>query len=178
MPLQGSFTSVQDKVPLTSNAPGDAPSTGPSRVKKNIVKKKSPMNKATAGINLVESVEDPAFHRDRYRYEPYRKVDPASEPERNTPADQEDLERLDVITKTLYENDREILESIEDLKHRTAAVLEHVNWIKSQLRADDGVMERIELFVRNRQNMGEHWTHQENYARYADFLSLLRVPSP
>ena len=134
MPLQESSAPVQERV-STTNAPLSSIKPG--------------------------SFDKTVPHRDRRRYEPYRKADATPEPERSLPADPEDLETLDATAKKLYKSDREILEYIENLKRRTAGVLDHVNRVDSKLRANKGAMERIEFFTRNWKRMGEEWTEQQ-----------------
>lgn len=129
-----------------------------SRVKKGSGKNKAPKGKTTAKVESVDVASSP---RNGYRYEPYRKAGQTPEPEGNLPADPKELESLDATAKKLYAMDREILKYIEDLKRRTAAILEQVNRNDSQLRAANGAMGRIENFVLNWQKMDDHWTDQQ-----------------
>ena len=155
---------AQERAPSSSNYIGDAPTIDPSPMKKTVSKKKKKKasKKQVAGkAKQVERVDTPTSQQARYRYEPYRRADPTPEPEGNLPADSEDLETLDATAKMLYKSDREVLEYIEALNHRTAAMLEHVNRNGSQLRSCKGAMERIDLFVDNWQKMDDHWTHQQ-----------------
>jgi hypothetical protein len=114
-------------------------------------------------VRQAEPVDAPAPQQVRSRYEPYRKADPTPEPEGNLPADPEDLETLDSTAKVLYKSDREVLEYVEALNHRTAAILEHVNRTGSQLRSCKGAMERIQLFVDRWQKVDDRWTHQQRH---------------
>ena len=149
----------QERTPSPPNSLGDASIINPSSGKKTTNKKKASKRKATGKAKSVKSVDTPAPRR--ARYEPYRRAEPTPEREANLPADPEELETLDATAKKLYRSDREVLEYIESLKHRTAAVLEHVNRTDSQLRSCKGAMERMQLFASQWQKMGDHWTHEQ-----------------
>jgi hypothetical protein len=127
-----------------------------SRAKKGSGKQKAPKNKTITEVK-AEPVDTTFSNRDGCRYEPYREA----EPEGFVSADPKDLELLDATAKELYARDRETLQYIQDLKQRTAAMLEHVDRNQSQLRAAHGAMERIAEFVRNYQKMDGHWTPQQ-----------------
>jgi hypothetical protein len=183
-PLPSSPALAQEQAFPSSNPLGDLP-TMESPVKKTGNNKKAPKKKAATKAKPAGPVDAPVPQRVRYRYEPYRKADPTPEPEGNLPADLEELETLDATAKMLYKSDREVLEYIEALNHRTAAVLEHVNRTNSQLRSCKGAMERIDVFVDQWQKIDDQWTHQqlfgegpfeessdeEDYAPYADCFS-------
>jgi len=142
-----SIAPPQERALSPSNSIGDAPTTNPSQGKKTVGKKKTQRKQVAKETGPVEPVGASASQPDRYRYEPYRKADPTPEPEGNLPASPEELETLDATAKMIYKSDREMLEYIEALKNRTAAMLEYVNRTSSQLRSSKGAMERIQLFV-------------------------------
>lgn len=138
---------AQERATSLSNTPADMPAID-SSIKMSIGKKKKvPRERKTTRTKPSEPADAIAPPRVRYRYEPYRKADPNQEQEGDYPADPEDLRKLDATAKAIYRSDREMLEYIEALNRRTAAVLEHVNRTSSQLRSCEGVMERIDLFV-------------------------------
>lgn len=174
MPLQASSAPVREQISSPSGVPGDASAVNPSPVKRKTDKDKPPRNKMPTKVNPVESVYNPAFHKDRHRYEPYRKGDPTQEPEGGFPSDPTDLKTLDATAKKLYKNDREILEYVESLKDRTAAILEYINRTDSQLRASDSAIKVIEQFVRDWWKMCQGRTHKQpfgderNDAQYAN----------
>jgi len=154
---------AQGRAPSSSNSIADAPIINPPSGKKTVSKKKKKAQKKQVAKVAKQggSVDTPDPQRARRRYEPYRKADPTPEPEGNLPADPEDLETLDATAKALYKSDREALEYIEALKRRTTAILEHVNRTDSQLRSHKGTMERIQLFLNQRQKPDDQWTHQQ-----------------
>jgi hypothetical protein len=149
-----------------SNTPVDALTIDSSPRKKTIGKKK-PLGKRVAtrteSSESSESVDSVSWPGVQYRYEPYRKAGPTPEPERSRPADPRDLEALEATTEAIYKSDREALEYIEATNRRTAAILEHVNRTRSQLRSFDDVMERIGLFLGQRQNTGDRWAGQRSF---------------
>jgi len=147
-----SVTPAQERVPSPSNSFGDTPIDS---------QKKASKRKAPKLAKTAEPVNPPATPRARDRYEPYRRAEPTPEREAALPADPEELETLDATAKQLYKSDREALEYVESLKHRTAAMLEHVNRTGSQLRACKGVIGRIDLFVAQWQRMEDRWTHEQ-----------------
>ncbi|KAF9643610.1 hypothetical protein BDM02DRAFT_3132313 [Thelephora ganbajun] len=159
VPPPSSIAPTQELPTSPSNFLGDAPTIDPPPGKKAAKKKKAPKKRVATKAKPAEQADAPAPQR--ARYEPYRKADPTPEPEGNLPADPEELETLDATAKMLYKSDREVLEYIETLKHRTAAMLEHVNRTDSQLRSCKGVMGRIQLFVGQWKKIGDRWTHQE-----------------
>jgi hypothetical protein len=109
----------------------------------------------------AKSVDGPASQRVRYRYEPYQKGDPTPEIESDLPADtEEELDSLDAATKLLYKSDREILDYVEALNRRTAALLENANRTSSQLRSYRGFMERMKFFVDQQQKIEDKQTYQ------------------
>lgn len=154
---------AQGRAPSSSNSIGNVPTIDPPPGKKaaSKKKKKASKKKVTGKGKQVEPVDAPAPQQDRCRYEPYKKADPTPEPEGNLPADPEDLETLDATAKMLYKSDREVLEYIESLNRRTAAILEHVNRTDSQLRSSKGAMERIQLYVDQWQKIDDHRTHRQ-----------------
>lgn len=121
-------------------------------------KKKAPKTRVTTRTKLHEPADAP--QRIQYQYEPYRKADITPEPEGDRPASPEDLETLDATAKTLYRSDREALEYIEALNHRTAAILEHVNRTSSQLRSCEDVVERLGLFLGQLQKIDDQPANQ------------------
>jgi len=151
---------AQERAPSPSNPIGDAPTIDPPPGKKTTGKKKV-SKKRVDKTQSVEPADAPAPPRVRDRYHPYRRADATLDPEDNIPADTEALETLDATAKMLYKSDREVLEYIEALKHRTAAMLEHVNRTDSQLRSCKGAMERMHLFVGQWQKIDDRWTHQQ-----------------
>ena len=157
---------VQERA-TSSNSIGDAPAIKPPSGKKTASKKKkkAPKKRVAREAKQAGSVDTPVHQRARRRYEPNRKVDPTPEPEGNLPADPEDLETLDATAKALYKSDREVLEYIGALKCRTAAILEHVNRTGSQFHSYRGAMERIQLF------MGQRQTEEDNVPYADDFAS-------
>jgi hypothetical protein len=162
-PPPSSVAPAEERTPSPSNSLGDAPTTGlpPGKKTTSKKKKKASKKKVVKNAEPVEPADAPAPQQVGYRYEPYRKASPTPELEGNLPADPEELATLDATAKMLYKSDREVLEYIESLKHRTAAVLEHVNRTDSQLRSCNGAMERIQLFVAQWQKMEDHWTPQQ-----------------
>lgn len=161
MPGQKSFPLVQEQDPTSLNTPGDASATDPSQVKEYIGKDTTPRSGVAAQVSSIELVDGLPIQRDQLRYEPYQKADSTPEPEGNLPADPKLLDIINVTAKKLYESDREILDYIQNLKCRTAAILEHVNRIHSQLRASIGAIERLKQFVHNWQKMNDHWSRAE-----------------
>jgi len=168
---------VQERAPSSSNSIGDAPIPNPPSGKKTASKKKkkAPKKRVAEEAKQVGSVDTPVHQRARRRYEPYRKADPTPEPEGNLPADPEDLEALDATAKILYKSDRETLEYIGALKRRTAAVLELVNRTGSQLHSYKGAMERLQLFVGQRQTEEDNVPYAEDFASPPD--TCLTFPS-
>lgn len=154
-PPRSSIAPAQERAPSPSNSLGDLPPTKTGSKKKTLKRKTSKRTKT------AEPADPPAPKRPRDRYVPYRRADPTPEREAALPADPEDLETLDATAKKLYKNDREVLEYVEILRRRTAAMLEHVNRAESQLRACKGVMGRIGFFMGHWQKMDDQWTHQE-----------------
>lgn len=152
--------SIRERTPSPSNSFGDAPTVDPPPRKKTAGKKKAPKRKA-AKTKLTEPADPPAPQRAQHRYEPYRKASPTPEREADLPADPEELETLDATAKMLYKSDREVLEYINSIRRRTAAMLEHVNQTDSQLRSSKGAMERIQLFVGQWQTMDDRWTREQ-----------------
>jgi len=149
-------TPAQARVPSPSNSLGDPPTTNSPPVKKTSGKaSKRKVSEARA----AEPIDPPA--RQRARYEPYRRAEPTPEREAALPTNPEDLETLDTTAKTLYKSDREVLEYVETLKRRAAAMSEHVSRTDSQLRACKGVMGRIELYVAQWRGVEDRWTHQQ-----------------
>lgn len=171
-------TLVREQAAPPSGSLGDAPIIHSSPIKKTIGKrKKAPKKRVVARTTLSEPTEPHATQRARFRYEPYQKADPTPEPELNRPASSRDLEALDVTVKTLYKSDREVLEYIEALNRRTAAILEHVNRTSSKLRSCEGIMERIELFVGQRQETDDRWADEEENSLWVDYPPpFLNVP--
>ena len=163
VPPPSSITPAQERAPSPSSSLGDASTIDPSPRKKTAKKKKAPKKQVARKAKQVESVDAPPPRPPRFRYEPYRKAEPTPEPEGNLPADPEELEALDATAKMLYKSDREILDYIESLKHRTAAMMEHVNRTGSQLRSSRGAMKRIQFFVGQRKKMNDHWTHPQPF---------------
>ena len=155
-PPPSTITPAQERVPSPSSSLGD-----PLPAKKTGSKKKQSKRKTSKRSKTVEPVDPPAPKRPRNRYEPYRRAEPTPEREAALPADPEELETLDATAKKLYKSDREVLEYVEALKRRTAAMLEHVNRADSQLRACKGAMGRIGLYMGHWQKMEDRWTHQE-----------------
>ena len=147
--------------PFTLNSLGDAPTIHPPPVKKTGSNKKTSKRNTSKRAKTAEPVDPPAPKRPRERYEPYRRAEPTPEREAALPADPEELETLDATAKKLYKSDREVLEYIEALRRRTAAMLEHVNRTDSQLRACKGVIGRIGLYMGQWQKMEDRWTHQQ-----------------
>lgn len=143
-----------------SNPLGNAPVANPQPVKPPS-EKKAPKKKLATNAGSPKQTGAPSSRRDKRRYEPYRKPDPTPELEGNLQADPDELEALDATAKMLYKSDREVLEYIELIRQRTAAVLEHVNRNGSQLRACRGAMERIESFVGQWQAIGDRWTAEQ-----------------
>jgi len=159
-----SVTPTQELTPSNSNPLHNAPTTDPPPEKKTTSKskrKETPKKRALKIIGLVAPVNLPLRRRARQIRRPYRKAIPTPEPEGNLPADPKELEILDSTTKTLYKSDREVLEYIESLKHRTAAVLEQVSRTDSQLLSCKGVMARIQSFVGQWEKMGNRLAHQQ-----------------
>ena len=150
----------QERATSPLNSLGDAPTTNPLPVKKTGSKKTS-KRKTSKRTKAAESVDPPAPQR--ARYEPYRRAEPTPERDAMLPADPDELETLDATAKKLYKSDREVLEYVEALKRRTAAMLEHVNRTDSQLRAYKGAMGRIGLYMDQWQKMEDRWTHQERF---------------
>lgn len=162
-PPPSSITPAQERAPSPSSSLGDAPTIDPSPRKKTTKKKKAPKKRVAKKTKQAEPVDAPPPQPARSRYEPYRRTEPTPEPEGDLPADPEQLETLDATAKMLYKSDREVLEYIESLKHRTAAMLEHVNRTGSQLRSSRGAMERIRLFVGQRKKVDDHWSHPQRF---------------
>ena len=160
MSAQGPPTPAQERVLYASNFDRDAPVVDLPPVK--TANGKASKNGTATGATPVKPADPPATQRARYRYEPYRRAGPTPGREGNLPADPEDLETLDVTSKEIYKSDHEILEYIEALNHRTAAVLEHVNRNSSQLHSCKGVMEKIQQFVDQWRNTGGQWTSQQS----------------
>jgi len=160
VPTPSSIAPAQEGAPFPSNSLGDAPTIDPTPGKKTAGQKKT-SKKRVANVQPVEPVDAPATPRVRDRYDPYQKATVIPGPEGNLPAHPEELETLDATAKMIYKSDREVLEYIEALKHRTAAMLEHVNRNGSQLRSYKGAMERINLFVGQWQKIDDRWTHQQ-----------------
>jgi len=159
-PPRSSIAPSKERAPSTSNSPGDASTIDPPPVKKTDSKKTS-KRKTSKRAKTTELVDPPVPKRPRDRYEPYRRAEPTPEREAALPADPEELETLDATAKKLYKSDREVLEYVETLRRRTAAMLEHVNRTDSQLRACKGAMGRIELYMGHWQKMEDRWTHQQ-----------------
>lgn len=162
VPPLSSIPPAQERTPSFSAEPTIDPPSGKKTTSEK-KKKNSPKKRVAEKAKQVEPVDAPASQQARCRYEPYRKAEPTTEPEGSLPANPEDLETLDETAKMLYKSDREVLEYIEALKHRTAAMLEHVNRTSSQLRSHKGAMERMQLFVNKWQQTDDHWTHQRPF---------------
>lgn len=152
-------TLARERAISPPNTPGAVPATESSPIKKTIGKKRK--NRVATRTKPSEPTDSPSSQGIQYSYEPYRKADSTPEPERSHPADSNDLETLNATTKTIYKSDREVVEYIEAINHRTAAILECVNRTGSQLRSYEGVLNRMELFVSQQQNAGDGWAHQQ-----------------
>jgi hypothetical protein len=152
MPIQGPSAPTQERDLYASNFVRDAPviDLPPARTANGKVSKNVTATRATP----VKPTDPPAPRRTRYRHEPHRK-------EGNLSADSEELETLDATSKEIYKSDREILEYVEALNHRTAAVLEHANRNSSQLHSCKGVMEKIQQFVGQWRKTGGKSTPQQ-----------------
>ncbi|KAF9778720.1 hypothetical protein BJ322DRAFT_1114057 [Thelephora terrestris] len=172
MSLQGSDIALppssapaQEQPPTPPNPIGGASTTDPTSTKKiagkKKKKKKALAKKAAKKSEPTESIDDPANQQGQYRYEPYRKADPTPEPEGSRPADLEELDTLDATARVLFKSDREVLEYVEALNYRAAAILEYATRTGSQLHSYKGVRGRIELFVDQRQKTGDQGTHQQ-----------------
>ena len=174
VPPPPSVTPAHERAPSPSNSLGGAPTIDPPPGKKTAGRKKrTSKRKVAKKIKPVEPADvpapspspspapAPAPRRAQNRYEPYRKASPTPEQEGNLPADTEELKTLDATAKTLYKSDREVLEYIDSLRRRTAAMLEHVNRTDSQLRSSKGAMERIQLFVAQWEEIGDQWSHEQ-----------------
>ena len=148
---------TQEQVPFTSSSSAHASTIDPTPAKKATSKKRKMAIKA----DPVKLVDASATRRSQCRYEPYRKTVPTPEPEENCPADLKDLQTLDATAKKLYKSDLEMLEYIETLKGRTAAILKQVNLNDTQLRSGQSAMARIEQYVRTWQRMKDRWTDQQ-----------------
>lgn len=151
------ITPDQGRVPSPSNSLSVEPIIDSPPVKKT--GSKTSKIKVSKQDGAAEQIDPPA--RQRARYEPYRKAEPTPEREAALPADPEDLETLDATAKTLYKSDREVLEYVETLKRRAAAISEHVNRTSSQLRARKDVMERIELYMAQLEGIEDRRTRKQ-----------------
>ncbi|KAF9777869.1 hypothetical protein BJ322DRAFT_514935 [Thelephora terrestris] len=132
---------TEEQAPFTSNSSGYVPTVDPSPVRKAAGRKK---RKAATKADPVKAVDATATRQ-----------------KGNCPADPEDLETLDATAKMLYKSDLEILQYIEALQGRTAAILEQVNRNDSQLRSGQCAVERIEQYACNWQKMDDRWTDQQ-----------------
>ena len=156
---------AQERAPTSSNSVGDMP-TADSLLANEIAgkkkgKKKALTKKVAKRAEPGESVDDPAAQRGQYQYDPYRKAGPTPEPEGSRPADPEELDTLNATARVLFKSDREVLDYVEALNYRTAAILEYANRTGSQLRSSKGVRERIELYVDQLQETGDRGAHQQ-----------------
>lgn len=131
-----------------SKSTHNAQAVDPSPRKKPTGKRrKAPKKKVTKRPESPESVVSPTPRRVQYRYTPYRRADPTPESEGDLPADPKDLETLDETVKLIYRRDRELLEYIESIKNRTAAILLYVNRTESKLDLHKGSMERLRQYM-------------------------------
>jgi hypothetical protein len=154
---------IQERTP-SPKIPLDGVDPKKAGKKKGVLKKK-----VATQTKPVKSVDGPASQRVRYRYEPYQKGDPTPETEGDLSADtEEELESLGAAAKLLYKSDREILDYVEALNRRTAALLENANRASSQLRSCRSFMERIKLFVDQQQKIEEKPTYQKLFGVSVD----------
>ena len=129
-------------------------------------KEKNPKKQAAKRVEPAESADPPAPQQAPPRRGPYQKAAPTPEREANLPADPElELEALDAMAKELYKRDLEVLEHIESLKRRTAAMLEHINRNHSQFRSCKGAMGRMDSFVTNWTKMEDEWTREQLFGK-------------
>lgn len=121
----------------------------------------APKNKVVKSPESSESIGSPTPRRVQYRYNPYRRADPTPVPEGDLPADPEDLETLDETAKLVYRRDRELLEYIESIKDRTAAILSYVNQTESKLHSHRGSMERLRQYIHHRARIDDRSRDRE-----------------
>ena len=150
-----SIAPAQERATSPSNSLGDTPTTNPPPAGG----KKASKRKTSKRAKPAKQVDPPAPQRTRY--EPYHRAKSTPEREAAPPADPEELETLDATAKKLYKSDREVLDYVESLKRRTAAMLKHVNRADSQLRSYKGAMGRIGLYMAQWQKIEDRWTPQQ-----------------
>lgn len=158
-----SVAPVQERAPSSSKSIGDAPTIDPSLRKKATGKNKAQKKRVAEKLKPAEPAETPrpSPQEARYRYDPYRKVDPIPESEGNLPASPDELETLDAMAKMIYQGDREALEYIEALQRRTAAIMEQIDRTGSQLHSVNSTIGKMQLFIGHWSKMSDRRTHKQ-----------------
>ena len=148
--MAAKFPSTPIKERVSKSTHGAQTIDPPPRKRASRKGRKVPKKKLANGSESSGSMGSPTPRRVQYRYNPYRRADPTPVPEGDLPADPEDLETLDETAKLVYRRDRELLEYIESIKDRTAAILSYVNQTESKLHSHRGSMERLRQYIHHR----------------------------